>query len=87
MPDLTSFIKNNFDVSHDPAVLLYATGLIQVKNNPDHNGAVYAGAISIKNNLNVTYDPRVERTMGFGDVKYDRQSWVECRPSTTGTGC
>ncbi len=80
-------IKNNFDVDNDPAVLLYATGLIQVKNNPDHNGAVYAGAISIKNNLDVTYDPRVERTMGFGDVKYDRRSWVECRVSTTGTDC
>ena len=80
-------IKNNFDVLNDPAVLLYATGLIEVKNNPSHNGAVYAGAISIKNNLDVTYDSRVERTLGFGDLKYDRVSWIECRAGSTGTDC
>jgi hypothetical protein len=80
-------IKNSFIVENDPAVLLYAPGLIQVKNNPDHNGAVYAGAISVKNNLDVTYDPRVERTLGFGNVKYDRMSWQECTAGTAGTGC
>jgi hypothetical protein len=80
-------IKNSFDVTNDPAVLLYSPGLISVKNNPDHNGAVYAGAISVKNNLDVTYDPRVERTLGFGALKYDRVAWVECGASTTGTDC
>lgn len=80
-------IKNNLEIENDPAVLLYATGLITVKNNPNHNGAVYAGAISIKNNLDVTYDPRVERTLGFGDVKLDRSAWVECTVGTTGTDC
>jgi hypothetical protein len=80
-------IKNSFIVENDPAVLLYSPGLIQVKNNPDHNGAVYAGAISVKNNLDVTYDPRVERTLGFGDVMYDRESWQECTVGTAGFDC
>jgi hypothetical protein len=80
-------IKNSFIVENEPAVLLYAPGLISVKNNPDHNGAVYAGAISVKNNLDVTYDPRVERTLGFGALKYDRVAWVECSASSSGTDC
>lgn len=81
-------IKNNFEVApNDPAVLLYSSGLIQIKNSAESNGAVYAGAISIKNSLDVVYDPRVERTLGFGDVKYDRQAWIECTVGTTGTDC
>jgi hypothetical protein len=80
-------IKNNFTVTNDAAVLVYSTGLIDVKNNIDDTGAVYAGAISIKNNMQVDYDPRVERSLGFGDLKYARQSWQECVSSTTGTGC
>src|SRR5207253_11494737 len=85
-------IKNNFVVDHavdqqGAAVLLYSTGLITVKNNIEEQGAVYAGAISIKNNMEVAYDPRVERTLGFGDLKYDRISWQECGSTSTGTGC
>lgn len=74
-------IKNNFEVENDAAVLLYSTGLIHVKNNIDETGAVYAGAISIKNNMEVQYDARVERSLGFGDIKYDRIAWQECRAS------
>jgi hypothetical protein len=81
------YIKNNFTVANDPAVLVYASGLIEVKNNGDTNGGVYAGAISIKNNLDITYDDRINRTIGFGDLKYERQAWVECRPSTINTDC
>ena len=80
-------IKNNFEVNNGAAVLVYSTGLIEVKNNIDESGAVYAGAISIKNNMEVTYDARVERTLGFGDMKYDRLAWMECRASTTDTDC
>lgn len=80
-------IKNNFAVLGDTAVLLYSSGLIYVKNNIDETGAVYAGAISIKNNMEVTYDPRVERTLGFGDLMYDRMAWQECKPAATGTDC
>lgn len=74
-------IKNNFEVVNGAAVLLYSTGLIHVKNNIDETGAVYAGAISIKNNMEVQYDARVERSLGFGDIKYDRIAWQECRAS------
>lgn len=74
-------IKNNFIIPDpSPAVLVYSTGTIFVKNNAESNGAVYAGAISIKNNLDVTYDPRVERTVGFGPVRYQRVSWQELKP-------
>ncbi|HVM40519.1 MAG TPA: hypothetical protein VM618_07040 [Acidimicrobiia bacterium] len=74
-------IKNNFEVTNDAAVLLYSTGLIHVKNNIEETGAVYAGAISVKNNMDVVYDARVERTLGFGDIKYDRIAWQECKAS------
>ncbi len=71
-------IKNNFEIPDPgPAILMYSTGLIQVKNNPDANGAVFAGSISFKNNMDVTYDPRVERTVGFGTKRYERISWEE----------
>jgi hypothetical protein len=81
-------IWNKFEVlPNDPAVLLYSTGLIQVKNSAESNGAVYAGAISIKNNLDITYDARIERSLGFGDLKLDRMAWMECIVGTTGTDC
>ncbi len=81
-------IKNNFTIPDpSPAVLLYSEGLIEVKNNTESNGAVYAGAVSIKNNLDITYDPRVERTVGFGDLRYDRVTWRECRAASTGSDC
>ena len=71
-------IKNNFEIPDPgPAVLMYSPGLIQVKNNPDANGAVFAGSISFKNNMDVTYDSRVERTVGFGSTRYERISWEE----------
>jgi type II secretory pathway pseudopilin PulG len=71
-------IKNNFEIPDPgPAVLMYSPGLIQVKNNPEANGAVFAGSISFKNNMDVTYDPRVERTVGFGTKRYERISWEE----------
>lgn len=81
-------IKNNFTIPNpSPAVLLYSTGQILVKNNAESNGAVYAGAISIKNNLDVTYDPRVERTLGFGPERYEKISWQECRSGALGSTC
>jgi type II secretory pathway pseudopilin PulG len=71
-------IKNNFEIPDPgPAVLMYSPGLIQVKNNPGANGAVFAGSISFKNNMDVTYDERVERTVGFGSKRYERISWEE----------
>jgi hypothetical protein len=72
------YFKNNFTIPDPaPAVLVYSTGSIEIKNSAESNGAVYAGAISIKNNLEVTYDPRVERSLGFGPEKFSRVSWEE----------
>jgi hypothetical protein len=31
----------------------------------------------LKNNLDITYDGRVDRVLGFGPVTYERESWVE----------
>jgi hypothetical protein len=71
-------IKNNFEIPNPgPAVLMYSPGLIEVKNDSETNGAVFAGSISFKNNMDVTYDPRVERTIGFGSKRYERISWEE----------
>lgn len=72
-------IKNGFDVlgTPKPPVLLYSTGLIEVKNSAISNGAVYGNRVNIKNNLDMTYDPRVERVLGFGPSRYQRLNWKE----------
>jgi hypothetical protein len=89
-------IKNNFAPSDDSvsggtntAVLLYApNGPVAFKNNANFLGAVYASNIQVKNNMNVTYDPRVNQVVGFGTVTLDIDLWLECRPgSVTDSGC
>lgn len=61
-----------------PALLFYAEeGLIDLKNNADGDGAVYAGKIAAKNNLDLTYDGRVERILGFGPERFERVSFRE----------
>ena len=72
-------IVNGFEVngSPKPPVLLYSKGLIEVKNSAISNGAVYGNRVNIKNNLDMTYDPRVERVLGFGAARYERLSWNE----------
>jgi hypothetical protein len=75
--------KNNFQPSSTTATLLYApVGPCAMKNNPGNNtdtfdGAVYCNNIVMKNNQNVTYDPRVDRIIGFGPVTLVRKSWQE----------
>jgi hypothetical protein len=89
-------IKNNFNVNgtslsggNNTAVLLYApNGPIAFKNNADFQGAVYANNIQVKNNMNVTYDPRLEQIVGFGDATLQITDWQECDPgSVTSSGC
>lgn len=67
-----------------PVLLLYAKGAITVKNNFVGNGALYAGDLlgegGVNNNLNITYDPRVERTLGFGATAFTQRSWQELPP-------
>ena len=89
-------IKNNFDVSstslsggNNTAVLLYApNGPVSFKNNADFQGAVYANNIQIKNNMNVTYDARLDQVVGFGNATLQIEDWQECDPgSVTTSSC
>jgi hypothetical protein len=94
--DCTIGIKNNFNVNtsslsggNNTAVLLYApNGPVAFKNNADFQGTVYANNIQVKNNMNVTYDPRLEQIVGFGESTLQITDWQECDPgSVTTSGC
>lgn len=89
-------IKNNFNMSSsslsggdNTAVLLYApNGPVAFKNNADFHGAVYANNIQVKNNMNVSYDPRLEQVVGFGYSTLTITDWQECDPgAVTSSGC
>lgn len=89
-------IKNNFSPSStnltggdNAAVLLYApNGPIAFKNNADFQGAIYANNIQVKNNMDVSYDPRLEQIVGFGTSTLTITDWQECDPgSVTATSC
>lgn len=76
--DCSIGIKNNFQPNDNTATLLYApNGPISFKNNADFLGAVYGKNIVLKNNMNLTYDARVDQIVGFGPVTLDQESWVE----------
>ena len=89
-------IKNNFSPSSsnlsggdNTALLLYApNGPVAFKNNADFHGAVYASNIQVKNNMNVSYDPRLEQVVGFGATTLTITDWQECDPgAVTTSGC
>ena len=47
--------------------LLYTTGKMAFKNQGDPGeGALYAGAMDLKNGFDIVYNSRIERVMGFG---------------------
>ena len=74
-------LKNNFEPSGNTAVVIYSPyGPVAVKNNQVQFGTIYADAIQIKNNQTLNYDSRVERMVGFGDVTYEVERWVELAP-------
>jgi Tfp pilus assembly protein PilX len=74
-------LKNNFAVSGNTAVLVYAPyGPVAVKNNAIQYGAIYSDSIQIKNNQSLTYDSRIERTVGFGDSTLEVTRWLEVKP-------
>lgn len=78
-------VQNQFNVPTGPdapAVLVYSRGFCDFKNTTIDNGAVYCNGMNIKNGLEITYDPRIERLLGFGSAKLVRSSFVE-RPSST----
>jgi hypothetical protein len=74
------------------AMLLYSKlGTVQLKNqcnssscNDSNHGAVYASTIDAKNNLNISYTPRVAFALGFGGVALQQHSWEEQRPCPAG---
>jgi hypothetical protein len=89
-------IKNNFSMSstdlsgnNNVAVLLYApNGPVAFKNSAQFNGAVYANNVQIKNNMDVTYDQRLEQIVGFGTTTLTVDDWQECDPgSVTTSSC
>jgi hypothetical protein len=74
-------LKNNFQPTDETAVLAYAPyGPVAIKNNQIQFGAIYADNIEIKNGQEMTYDPRVERPVGFGPQTYVVQTWLELAP-------
>ncbi len=88
--------KNNFSMSstslsggNNTAVLLYApNGPVGFKNNTEFHGAVFANNIQVKNNMSITYDPRVQQIVGFGASTLDISDWQECDPGAiTTTSC
>ncbi len=88
--------KNNFSMpssglsdGNNTAVLMYApNGPVAFKNNADFHGAVFANNIQVKNNMNVTYDARLDQIVGFGDATLDIEDWQECDPGpVTTTSC
>jgi len=74
-------LKNNFATSGNTAVLVYTPyGPVAVKNNAIQYGAIYSDSIQIKNNQSLTYDSRIERTVGFGDATLEVTKWLEVKP-------
>jgi hypothetical protein len=79
--------KNNFAPNDNTATLMYApVGPCALKNSSggsggdNFDGAIYCNNIVMKNNQNITYDPRVDRIVGFGATTLVRQSWQEVKP-------
>lgn len=71
-------LKNNFSVSGATAVLVFSPfGPTAVKNNAEQFGTIYADSIQVKNNQEMTYDARVDRVVGFGDVTFEIVEWQE----------
>jgi hypothetical protein len=86
------FGGNKIQFAPEVAVLLYSQdGAIELKNdcnssgcNNQNHGAFYANTIDAKNNLNLSYSPRVARALGFGRTQYEQLSWQELAPCPAG---
>ncbi|HEX9774947.1 MAG TPA: hypothetical protein VGB83_05135 [Actinomycetota bacterium] len=76
--ECTIHLKNSFDVSGTTAVVVYSPyGSVAIKNNQAQFGSVYADSIQIKNNQTLTFDERIMRIAGFGEVTMEITEWVE----------
>lgn len=73
-------VTTDADPTKLPAVLIYSTGCVKFKNDASLNGAVYGNPVDIKNGLEITYDPRVRATLGFGPNRYAQFAWNELTP-------
>jgi hypothetical protein len=86
------FGGNKIQFAPEVAVLLYSQdGAIELKNdcnssacNNQNHGAFYANTIDAKNNLNLSYSPRIARALGFGRTQYEQLSWQELAPCPAG---
>ena len=83
---------NKIQFRPEVAVLLYSQdGTVVLKNDcnapgcdDSNNGAIYASSINGKNNLNVSYTPRIASALGFGKAALLQQSWEELAPCPPG---
>ncbi len=83
---------NKIEFRPEVAVLLYShDGSIVLMNdcngpscNGSNNGAIYGNTIDAKNNLNVSYTPRIANAVGFGKAALQQQSWEEQAPCPPG---
>lgn len=84
--------KNQIEAASEVAMLLYSRGgTIQFKNgcngpkcDDSNNGAWYGQRIEGKNNLNISYSPRIAYALGFGRTKLQQVSWQELAPCAAG---
>ena len=65
-----------------PALMIFSQGLCDLKNSVISSGAVYCKTIDIKNGIDIRYDPRIERILGFGGALYVRASFRELTSTT-----
>lgn len=65
-----------------PALLIYSTGYCDLKNTIVTSGAVYCNGINIKNNIDIRYDERIRKVLGFGSSLYVKSGFRELASST-----
>ena len=56
------------DLTDGIAGLIYTTGKMAFKNKPEMEGALYAGAMDIKNGFGIVYNSRIASILGFGSA-------------------
>lgn len=76
----TTATSTDPNIPQQPAVLWYSKGCIDTKNNGVLPGAAYGNPLKVKNNVVVTYDARILRTIGAGNYWFRQATWNELRP-------
>lgn len=80
--DCSIYGQNSIQFGPNLVGLLYTTGKMAFKNNcngglcTQFNGALYASSMDLKNGFNITYNSRIERTIGFGQ-SLEQTLWQE----------